>query len=194
MISNTAENNEEQSKTEPSENSSIQNNEFIKNLPLDEDDSELKGLSPQFINRVVQIIASTQSVSFSGPVPPPEQLAKYNQAFQNGAERVFQLAEKEQNHRHTLDKRDQELSEQLVKTDNEIKIRDALLRSRGQIFAFFLALFCICTSVLLAFYEHGTVAGIIGGTTVIGLAGIFITNKVIESQKTDNNQEKNNSD
>jgi uncharacterized membrane protein len=41
---------------------------------------------------------------FSGPLPPPEILAKYNDAIPNGAERIMAMAESQSQHRQKLEK------------------------------------------------------------------------------------------
>ena len=40
---------------------------------------------------------------YSGPLPPPQALEQYNRAVPNGAERIMAMAEKELDHRHTLE-------------------------------------------------------------------------------------------
>lgn len=50
---------------------------------------------------VVQIQAS----AFSGPLPPPELLAKYNDVIPNGAERIMAMAERQSSHRERLEYR-----------------------------------------------------------------------------------------
>jgi uncharacterized membrane protein len=40
---------------------------------------------------------------FSGPLPPPEILAKYNDALPNGAERIVAMAEGQMKHRQALE-------------------------------------------------------------------------------------------
>jgi uncharacterized membrane protein len=41
--------------------------------------------------------------SFSGPLPPPEALEKYNQALPGAAERILTMAEKQGDHRRKLE-------------------------------------------------------------------------------------------
>lgn len=43
--------------------------------------------------------------SHSGPLPNPEQLQKYSVVVKDGAERIFKMAELEQVHRHTMERR-----------------------------------------------------------------------------------------
>lgn len=52
------------------------------------------------------VVASHQSVmAYSGPIPPPESLEKYNDIVPGAAERIIGMAEKEQVHRHTIEER-----------------------------------------------------------------------------------------
>lgn len=47
------------------------------------------------------IVAESKSVTaYSGPIPPPESLEKYEQVVPGSAERILAMAEKEQEHRH----------------------------------------------------------------------------------------------
>ncbi len=41
---------------------------------------------------------------FSGPLPHPEILAKYENVFPGAAERIFQMAENQANHRRSMEK------------------------------------------------------------------------------------------
>lgn len=42
--------------------------------------------------------------AFRGPIPPPQLLDAYNQIVPNAAERIISMAEREQEHRHHLEK------------------------------------------------------------------------------------------
>jgi uncharacterized membrane protein len=46
---------------------------------------------------------------FSGPLPPPEVLARYNEALPGGAERIVALAEQQPGHRRRMEARGQVL-------------------------------------------------------------------------------------
>ena len=52
-----------------------------------------------------QLTASFEASSFSGPLPPPQMLADYEKAQPGAGSRIFQLTEKEQDHRHNLESR-----------------------------------------------------------------------------------------
>ena|SRR5712671_5092741 len=45
-----------------------------------------------------------QGEAFSGPIPPPDLLNKYNEAIPDGADRIMKMAEEEQRQMHRLQK------------------------------------------------------------------------------------------
>jgi uncharacterized membrane protein len=75
------------------------------------------------------------SVQFSGPLPPPELLKSYNDAFPGCAERVVAMAERQSQHRQNL--------ERLVVEGN------FKAQTPGQYFAFILSLIVISGGVYL---------------------------------------------
>jgi uncharacterized membrane protein len=110
-----------------------------------------------------ELLVQTMSSSFSGPIPPPALLEKYNQIIPNGAERILAMAEKQSAHREYLEKRvvDGNVSNQ----------------TRGSYFAFVISLTAILGGVWLI--SHGKspegLASII--TSLVGLAGVFFYSK-----------------
>ncbi len=101
--------------------------------------------------------------SFAGPIPPPEILQGYDKCIKNGAERVLKMAENQSAHRLQLE--DHAVKEQLKQS------------RRGQDYGFAMGVICIIASVTLAIFGHDTIAGIIGGSTIIGLVTVFIIGK-----------------
>src|SRR5215208_5666614 len=74
--------------------------------------------SPQFVARF-------QGTVFQGPLPPPEILARYNDAVPGAAERLIQMAERNQDHRQKL--------------ETEVIPARARSETRGQVFGFIIA-------------------------------------------------------
>ena len=111
-----------------------------------------------------RLVSQTRQISISsGPFPPPEILAQYEKVVKNGAERIFIMAENQHAHRIKMEAK---------------AVNEQLSQSRsGQIFALVVALTCISASVFLAYSGHDTVAGVIGGATILGLVATFITGK-----------------
>ena len=98
--------------------------------------------------------------SYSGPLPPPEDFAKYEQNLPGSMDRILKLTEKQVEHRI------------------ELENSEAKLDIRGQIIgAALVALFGVL-SFLLAMFGHENVALGMGVTTVISVAVIFVLNKV----------------
>lgn len=61
------------------------------------------GLNKQQQARIIQQRIS--AVSYSGPLPDPETLDRYNQIVPNGAERIFAQFEAQTAHRHDIERR-----------------------------------------------------------------------------------------
>lgn len=107
-----------------------------------------------------EITRVSQSVSFSGPLPPPGLLAKYNEVITNGAERIMAMAERQSVHREGI--------ERLVIEENIAS------QKRGSIFAFIICL----VALLGGFYLIATGKNGYGLASIIGslatLAGVFV--------------------
>lgn len=103
--------------------------------------------------QIVQILAARFQSEFSGPLPPPGMLARYNDALPDGADRIVKMAEAQSSHRRTIE-------------------------SRGQIFAFVLALVAIVGGIVLIATGH-SIAGLVPLIGAIGgLIGLFIYGEV----------------
>jgi uncharacterized membrane protein len=103
------------------------------------------------------------SAEFSGPLPPPSLLEKYNDIIPNGAERIMAMAEKQGAHREYL----------------EARVIDGNVanQTRGSWFAFILSLVAIVGGLwLIGQGKSGEgLAAII--TSIGGLAGVFLYSK-----------------
>ena len=98
--------------------------------------------------------------SYSGPLPPPDDFANYEQTLPGSMDRILTMTEKQVDHR--------------IEHENH----EAKLDGRGQtIGATLVAMFGVL-SFLLAIFGHDNVALGMGVTTVILVAVIFVLNKV----------------
>lgn len=107
--------------------------------------------------KVKAVIAEVIQSEFSGPIPPPNIIAGYEDVVPGAADRIIAMAENQAKHRQSV-----ELFE--VK----IEARDSLL---GIIFAFVLGIGSIaaCIVVVLTVRENaGAIAGSLLGVTGIG--------------------------
>ena len=53
---------------------------------------------------VAKVQAQHQQVLYSGPIPPPDVLAQYNNVVPGADERILKMAEEQSNHRQYLEK------------------------------------------------------------------------------------------
>ena len=103
------------------------------------------------------------AVMHSGPLPPPEQLSKYDAIVENGAERIFAMAEKEQMHRHKI---------------AETAIRGELkYLTKGQNWGVAIGFFGIIAGALLVVLGHDVAGCTLFTVCVGGLAITFVTGK-----------------
>src|SRR3990170_3173121 len=101
--------------------------------------------SPPAIDRTNQPAASnrvatvTQSLSFTGPLPPPAMLERYNQVFPGCAERIVLMAESQATHRQHLE---------------STHLQGALeAQKRGQIFALIIGMAAVIGGVVLVAFD-----------------------------------------
>jgi uncharacterized membrane protein len=117
------------------------------------------------VPRLVQIAVSQASISqFSGPLPPPDALRAYNDILPGAAERIFQMAEKQSDHRQQL--------------ENRVATAQIGQSNRGQLYALIIAIAFLIGSVICAVTGHEAAASVLGGGTVVSLAGAFIAGRV----------------
>lgn len=57
---------------------------------------------------------SVVAAGWAGPLPPPGALAQFNEIIPNGAERIMAMTEKEQAHRHKMDREGRRLGSVLL--------------------------------------------------------------------------------
>jgi uncharacterized membrane protein len=131
---------------------------------------ELAKLEPNKEKRDKIISLVTQfSYRYSGPLPAPNDLEKYNNIVPGLAERIVKMVENQNTHR--------------IETEDSV-IKSQLAESkRGQYIGFIIAVMCIGATILLALNNHDSVAVVLGGTTILGLVTVFVTGK--KEQKTD---------
>lgn len=119
----------------------------------------------QEVKKVVQAV----SQHFSGPVPPPHILGEYDDVQKGFAERIVMMAEKEQMHRHSIENRALQAS---IGTEK-----------RGQKYAYVLSLLILFGSMGLIYSGREISGSILAGSTLIGLAYVFITGRKREDSE-----------
>lgn len=127
------------------------------------------------------LIAQEIRAEFSGPLPHPEILAKYEEILPGSATRIFEMAEAQALHRRNMEKNSLNLSG-----------RDALL---GIILGFIIALSGIIGGILIIALNPDSVGAVISGSAISGssLIGIIRT-FVIGSKKQEKENSNSNND
>ena len=97
---------------------------------------------------------------FSGPIPPPDILERYNVVHPGASGIILEAFQKQSDHRRNL--------ESIVIRQGA---RDSLL---GLIFAFILGLSTVMGAVICILNEHQTAGTLLGGVGLTSLVGTFI--------------------
>jgi len=107
-----------------------------------------------------QIVQAQVSASFSGPLPHPDILVRYNDAVPDAAERILAMAERQSAHRIDLEKR-------VITAD----IRRANL---GVAAGLLVALAFLAGSVVLVLSGYAAEGTILGTVDIVGLVATFV--------------------
>jgi len=113
-------------------------------------------------------VAQIQHTSFSGPMPHPSVLEGYENLVPGAAERILVMAEADANHQREI-----ELLA-LRAAEGEVK--------RGQLFGLTIGVTALGAAMMALYMGSPAVAGIIGGTTVVGLVSVFIVGRLSKTQ------------
>lgn len=95
-----------------------------------------------------------------GPMPSAEELMGYKYVDPTLPKSILEMAQKEQDHRHSMDR--QELTEAVAVT------------KRGQILGVSIAAGVLILAGILALMGQPILAGIMAGLDVVGLAAVFV--------------------
>lgn len=144
----------------------VTNNVDNVELPSENVVNEIIEKLPEKDKKIIQAVMMESR--FSGPIPPPELLSGYKSILPDAPERILHMAEEEQAHRHRL--------------ETCLITRNFKQTSVGQILGFSISIMFGVFSLILGLHGHDWLAGVLGTTTVVSLAVIFVLN-----QKPSNN-------
>lgn len=117
-----------------------------------------------------QIVTVQQTVQgFTGPIPPPQVLAGYEQVLPGAANRIITMAERQSDHRQDLERR--------VVSAN---IRHAEI---GLWLGAAVAVIMVVAAVLVAIAGHPVVGGVIGAFDVVGIVTVFVLRQRAREQE-----------
>jgi len=112
---------------------------------------------------------------FSGPLPLPNLIARYNEIIPNGAERIMAMAERQSAHREQMEAR--------------VVNGNVASQTRGSYFAFILALISIMGGFFLI-YAGKNAQGLVAIIVSVGsLAGVFIYSKYEQRKERERKSE-----
>jgi len=138
-------------------------NDIFENLPA-EDQLILKDLSPEKKIEVGKILLQKQiqvtQMSYSGPVPHPSLLQGYENVIEGGAERLLKMAEKQSDHRMSIEK---------TVVTSQMKQSE-----RGQHYGLGISVTCLILATVMAFFGLTAVAIALLTSTIIGLTAVFV--------------------
>jgi uncharacterized membrane protein len=134
--------------------------------PQRNQNQQVKPLQPEKTaqQRAANVTITTE---ISGPLPPPEVLAHYNQIEQGLALRIVQMAENEATHRRQCE-------QAALQTDIGIAKAQTRETALGQILAFIIAMTAIVGGMLTAINGAEWAGTFIGVGGLAGLVGAFI--------------------
>jgi uncharacterized membrane protein len=139
--------------------------EIENSLNLDED--VFRGIPQDKKRKILEGFSLTLTEkSHSGPIPDPESLSQYNSIITNGADRIMKMAENQQIHRIDIEKK-------AIKSQTSQS-------NKGQWMGFIIAIICLIGGVFLSVNGYKDIGLTLLGTTVLGLASIFVLNKILK--------------
>ncbi len=118
---------------------------------------------------------------YSGNIPKPEDLAKYNDINPGFADRLISIVEKEQQGRLNL-------QNEIVKIEKEVMLANIASRNKGLYIGFASVISVLSFCSFLAFLGDTVAAGATAVGTIISLAGVFVIRKY-NSKKEENKLE-----
>lgn len=101
---------------------------------------------------------------FSGPLPAPEILERYNVISPGAADRIIAMAEDNNRHFQSMDKMFMSATYQE--------------RAKGQLFGLIIGLASLATCAYGFSTGHAEEAAWLGGTTIIGLVSVFVVGRL----------------
>ena len=95
-----------------------------------------------------------------GPLPPPDILKQYNDAFPDGAQKIFESSQQQAKHRMDL--------------ENRVIPEDQRQSSQGQLFGFITAMSFLLVSGILGYSGHEVGGTILGTVDLVALVTVFV--------------------
>ncbi len=130
--------------------------------------------SPQAVTLQIQ----AQQTAFTGPLPPPEILQRYDAIHSGFANRIITMAEKEGDHRRMQERSqlDSDIAARVfaLETDRKTIQHGFDIQRRGQNYAFLVVVATLIVASYFVHLGHELGGGLLGGGGIVALAYVFI--------------------
>lgn len=133
-------------------------------------EAELLSLVPEEKRNEARAVLHRISMHYAGPIPMAAEMQRLAQVDPTFPERIMRIYEKQVDHRHNLEEKALD--------------RDYWLKSRGQHYALISVIILGIIAVILAFMHATTAAGVIAGTAIVGVVGVFVTGRLLQAKDT----------
>lgn len=114
------------------------------------------------------VVVNHRVENYSGPIPHPAILERFNVIIPNGAERIMAMVEEEQLHRQGLEK-------EMVLQDGKEAVSGRKAERRGQFLAAVICLSLIFVAREVALSGHPGYATLLAGGTLAGIITAFVS-------------------
>lgn len=144
----------------------------------------------EVVGAPLQVTTTTTRQVFSGPLPPPNVLAGYNNVVPNAAERIVAMAESEQKHRHAVEAA--AVNANIAAQERQIAVAELQTKSTyrsdllGQVLGFLVAIICFALATFFGIRGNTAVAAMFLGPTVAAVIVAMLNN----GRRSDKSQEK----
>jgi len=138
-------------------------------------EAELRELPAEVGHKVRSIVAQA---TFSGPIPHPSHLDKYESILPGSADRLISLAEKQSAHRQAIEMK-------LVDAEIDDHKAERTERRIGQWLGFGIGTFTVAAGAIVAGIGQPWAGGFIGTAGVAGLVSVFVLGRRYREKTSD---------
>lgn len=103
------------------------------------------------------------AMHYAGPLPPSSELERYERLAPGCANILIEMAQKNSEHRRSIEAKQIELHEKAIQGDIEHNRRRDSEALRGQLFAFILGFIALSIGAILGYLNHPIFASILTG-------------------------------
>lgn len=132
-------------------------------------------LKPDKTQAAALVLTRMVSKSHSGPIPSAEELEHLDHVLPGAAGRCFDMAERDQAHRHDIERK--------------IVDREFSLRGRGQALAIVGLLLLLMVVAFMAYLGDTKAAAALGAATIVGVVAIFVTGRRYDAKESSSDAE-----